>query len=106
VPDVRFQEVEAFLAPGDRLFVYTDGVSEAFDARDCEYGEARLQGVLEGHRHLADPDLLQKVQADVLVHCGAAKPHDDMTLLVLARRPTAPPPIPPPVPPPIPPPAA
>ncbi|HVR71929.1 MAG TPA: PP2C family protein-serine/threonine phosphatase [Vicinamibacteria bacterium] len=89
LPDARFQEAETALAPGDRLFVYTDGVSEAFDARDCEYGEARLQALLEGHRHLADPELLKKVQADVLVHCGAAKPHDDMTLLVLARRPAA-----------------
>ena len=85
VPEARFHEAEATVAAGDRLFVYTDGVSEAFDAQDCEYGEGRLQALLEGHRHLADAELLQKVQADVLVHCGAAKPHDDMTLLLLAR---------------------
>ena len=85
VAGARFQAAETTLAPGDRLFVYTDGVSEAFDARDCEYGEARLQALLEGHRHLTDADLLQKVQADVLVHCGSVRPHDDMTLLVLAR---------------------
>jgi serine phosphatase RsbU (regulator of sigma subunit) len=85
VPDTRYPEAETSLAPGDRLFVYTDGVSEAFDARECEYGEERLQALLEGHRHLADPALLDKVQADVLVHCGAVRPHDDMTLLVLAR---------------------
>lgn len=85
VAGVRFQAAETTLARGDRLFVYTDGVSEAFDARDCEYGETRLQSLLEGHRHLADADLLQKVQADVLVHCGSVRPHDDMTLLVLAR---------------------
>ena len=89
VPGASFQEAETTLAPGDRLFVYTDGVSEAFDARDCEYGETRLQVLLEGHRHLTDAELLQKVQADVLVHCGSSRPHDDMTLLVLARRPAA-----------------
>ena len=43
VPGAVFNEAEAALDPGDRLFVYTDGVSEAFDARDCEYGEGRLQ---------------------------------------------------------------
>jgi sigma-B regulation protein RsbU (phosphoserine phosphatase) len=91
VPDTRYPEAETSLAPGDRLFVYTDGVSEAFDARECEYGEERLQALLEGHRHLADPALLDKVQADVLVHCGAVRPHDDMTLLVLARTAAAPP---------------
>lgn len=88
IPGATFAEAETVLAPGDRLFVYTDGVSEAFDARDCEYGEPRLQALLEGHRHLTDADLLQKVQADVLVHCGSARPHDDMTLLVMARRPS------------------
>ena len=86
LPAVRFTQAVTGLAPGDRLFVYTDGVSEAFDARDCEYGEARLQALLEGNRHLADAELLQKVQADVLVHCGSVRPQDDMTLLVLARR--------------------
>ena len=85
VAGARFQAAETALASGDRLFVYTDGVSEAFDARECEYGEGRLQALLEGHRHLADAELLQKVQADVLVHCGSARPHDDMTLLVLGR---------------------
>jgi sigma-B regulation protein RsbU (phosphoserine phosphatase) len=100
LPGPQFQQAESMLEPGDRLFVYTDGVSEAFDARECEYGEGRLQSVLEGHRHLTDPELLQKVQADVLVHCGSVRPHDDMTLLVLARRPAAseaavvPPPLP------------
>ena len=91
VPGAVFTEAEAALDPGDRLFVYTDGVSEAFDARECEYGEGRLQALLEGHRHLADAELLQKVQADVLVHCGSVRPHDDMTLLVLARQTPTPP---------------
>jgi serine phosphatase RsbU (regulator of sigma subunit) len=97
LPEARFTQAAATLARGDRLFVYTDGVSEAFDARECEYGEARLQVLLEGHRHLSDRELLQKVQADVLAHCGAVRPHDDMTLLVLARRGAAvvPPPLPP-----------
>jgi sigma-B regulation protein RsbU (phosphoserine phosphatase) len=86
VPGATFQAQETTLDIGDRLFVYTDGVSEAFDARDCEYGDGRLQSLLEGHPHLGDAELLQKVQADVLVHCGSVRPHDDMTLLVLARR--------------------
>jgi serine phosphatase RsbU (regulator of sigma subunit) len=87
LPGARFQEAETLLEAGQRLLIYTDGVSEAFDARDCEYGEGRLMSLLEGHRHLTDPELLQRVQADVLIHCGVARPHDDMTLLVLARRP-------------------
>jgi serine phosphatase RsbU (regulator of sigma subunit) len=86
LPGAVFQQAGAQLAPGQRLFLYTDGVSEAFDARECEYGEPRLQALLEGHHHLPAAELLEKVQADVLAHCGSVRPHDDMTLLVLARQ--------------------
>jgi serine phosphatase RsbU (regulator of sigma subunit) len=83
----HFQEPQTILDPGDRLFVYTDGVTEAFDARDQEYGDDRLTAMLESRRHLSNAELLQAVQADVLAHCGSVRPHDDMTMLVLARKP-------------------
>jgi hypothetical protein len=83
----QFQQPQTLLDPGDRLFVYTDGVTEAFDARDHEYGDERLAAMLASRRHLSNAELLQAVQADVLAHCGSVRPHDDMTMLVLARRP-------------------
>jgi serine phosphatase RsbU (regulator of sigma subunit) len=71
------------LAPGDRLVLYTDGVTEAEDLRDREFGEARLEAWLQANREEAGRHLIDGVIAEVLEHCGAARPRDDMTLLCL-----------------------
>lgn len=84
--DAAYDEIALALAPGERVFFYTDGVTEAFDPADCEYGEERLQGYLDRHRAVDGPALLDGLREDVLRHCGSARPHDDMTMLVLTRR--------------------
>jgi hypothetical protein len=86
LPDAEFEVAEAALGPGDRLLLYTDGVTEAFDPRDVEYGEARLEALLRARADLAAPELLAAVEADVLAHCAGRRPHDDMTLLLLSAR--------------------
>ncbi|HLA76626.1 MAG TPA: SpoIIE family protein phosphatase, partial [Vicinamibacteria bacterium] len=68
-----------------RLFLYTDGITEAFDPRDNEYGEDRLRAFLARSAGLGHRELIEAVRADVLAFCGTASPRDDMTLLVLAR---------------------
>lgn len=85
VPDAAFEAREALLAPGERLFLFTDGVTEAFDPQEREYGEERLQAWLLAHPALPPPDLIEGVREDVLVFCGSARPRDDMTMMVLAR---------------------
>jgi len=85
LPEASFAAESAVLAPGERLFLFTDGVSEAFDARECEYGEERLAAFLFAHHHLADRELIEGVREDVLAFCGAARPKDDMTLMVVAH---------------------
>lgn len=85
VPGAAFETGEATLAPGERVVLFTDGVSEAFDTHEREYGEERLGGYLASHGHLDNPALLEGVREDVLAFCGMALPSDDMTLMVLAR---------------------
>lgn len=85
VPQVRFEARIARLQPGERLFLYTDGVTEAFDARDTEYGEARLAAQLDGGRHLGGSALIDAVCQDVLRFCERVRPRDDMTFMVLTR---------------------
>lgn len=73
------------LEPGDRLLLYTDGVTEASDARDEEYGEGRVEAYL---RRRADADaasLVEGLRDEVLAFCGVVRPRDDMTLLLLSR---------------------
>jgi serine phosphatase RsbU (regulator of sigma subunit) len=69
------------LDPGDRLVLYTDGVTEAEDPKDREYGEARLQAWLQANREQPGRRLIDGVIAEVLEHCGMARPRDDMTLM-------------------------
>lgn len=83
--DAPFGAGEIALEPGDRLFLYTDGVTEAFNAYDQEYGEERLQAFLEKNRGLADQALIEAIKDDVLGFCGPVRPRDDMTLMVVAR---------------------
>jgi hypothetical protein len=85
VPDAVYDVLETTLAPGDRLFLYTDGITEAFDAFDNEYGEPRLEARLVAQRALPPPELIESVREDVLAFCGNMRPRDDMTMMLVAR---------------------
>lgn len=89
VPHAQFESRLARLQPGERLFLYTDGVTEAEDSAEREYGEERLAMQLEGWRHMSDGALMDAVCQDVLDFCGPIRPRDDMTLMVLAHPPAA-----------------
>jgi sigma-B regulation protein RsbU (phosphoserine phosphatase) len=84
VADGTFEERETALAPGERLFLFTDGITEAFDPEEREYGEERLQAFLVGHAALGPPQLIEGLREDVLAFCGAVRPRDDMTMMVVA----------------------
>ncbi len=73
------------LGPGDLIALYTDGVSEAMDPADEEYGEERLLDVLMKNRVLSAADILNAVVEDVrrFTH---DKYSDDITLLVIKHR--------------------
>jgi serine phosphatase RsbU (regulator of sigma subunit) len=81
-----FDERGETVGPGERLFLFTDGVTEAFDADDREYGEPRLESLLLSHHALRSPDLIESLREDVLAFCGSARPRDDMTMMIVERR--------------------
>jgi hypothetical protein len=87
VGETPFEAREVRLEPGDRLLLYTDGVTEAENALGEEFGEGRLLSFVETHRADSDRGLLDGVLAQVLLFGSGVKPRDDMTLLVLGRRP-------------------
>jgi len=79
-------EAEAIrINQGDRLLLYTDGVSEAFNAKEEEYGEPRMTSFLQVNASLSSEDLIRSLVNDVLAFCDPAKPHDDLTLMAVAR---------------------
>jgi serine phosphatase RsbU (regulator of sigma subunit) len=75
---------ERRLLPGDTLFLYSDGVTEAFNETDEEYGEARLIEVLRRQRGPSSRALLDSVVEDVR-RFSRREQHDDITLIVASR---------------------
>ena len=84
-PGLEFEMKSAWLGPGERLLLYTDGLTEAFNAAEEEYGEETLIAFLRAHRNLAPDLLIDGLIADVLRFCGAARPGDDITLMSICR---------------------
>jgi hypothetical protein len=80
-----FPQMALDLERGDRLVLYTDGVTEAENASDQEYGEGRLQAWLEANREEPGRRLIDGVIEEVLAYCGTVRPRDDMTLMCLGR---------------------
>jgi hypothetical protein len=83
--DAPFESVLTSLGPGDRLLLYTDGVTEACDLRDEEYGDERVHAFVDAHRSDAPRALLDALIADVLRHSGPVRAQDDTTLMCVSR---------------------
>ena len=78
-----FEEYELDLEPGDRLFLFTDGISEHMDADGQEFGEDRLRDLLRDTGHLGLQEACDRVESEVLRFGGDVKPNDDITVLGL-----------------------
>jgi anti-sigma regulatory factor (Ser/Thr protein kinase) len=72
------------LAKGDALFLYTDGITEAFNAKGEQYGEKRLLSFLEGaDRKQSADSIIQQVHSQVKEFAKGAVQSDDMTMLAM-----------------------
>lgn len=78
-----YAEASATLAPGDTLFLYTDGISEAMDVDGQEFTEARLLLSLDTASRNSVDVVLRKVTDAVSAFVGPAEQSDDITCLVL-----------------------
>lgn len=76
---------ERSLRPGDTLAVYTDGITESFNAAGEEFGEDRLVDALRRHRHLPAQDIISAV-VDEVRRFSVEEQHDDITLTVAKCR--------------------
>ncbi len=70
------------LLPGDRIFLYTDGVTEATNADKELYGEDRLRSFVNANEALPAKELLTLLKADIDDFVGEAPQFDDITMLM------------------------
>jgi len=78
-----FQQGRASFAVGDVLVAYTDGISEAMNSSDEEWGEDRMTGTLRNCLDSSAQQILQRVFSSADEFVSGAKQHDDMTLVIL-----------------------
>ena len=82
----RYREYELTLAPGEAIFVYTDGVPEATDAENRLFGTDRMLSALNAHPEASAQELLGRVKEEIDGFVGSAPQFDDITMLCLVNR--------------------
>ena len=84
---IRYRAGEITLNPGDRLFLYTDGVPEATNTENILYGEERLLGFMNQNASVEATQLLPALKAHIDEFVGEAPQFDDITMLMLDYKP-------------------
>jgi sigma-B regulation protein RsbU (phosphoserine phosphatase) len=85
VPEPRFEQHAQLIEQGDVLVFYTDGVTEAMNARRQMFDEERLAEVLRRSHHLTPEEIIGRI-IDAVTNFTAGTPQaDDITLVVLKR---------------------
>ena len=80
---VRYRKNELVLEPGDAIYLYTDGVTEATDLNEELYGEDRLHSILEKYKDESMEVICSEIKKDVDLFAGEAPQFDDITMLAL-----------------------
>lgn len=79
---VCYRENELMLADGDRIFLYTDGVTEATDENQEFYGEQRLENYMNENKEAQADSLLHGLKQDIDAFVGNGPQFDDITMLI------------------------
>jgi phosphoserine phosphatase RsbU/P len=82
-PDAQYNSATVTLAPGDWLIIFTDGLVEAENARQDEYGEVRVLMELEAAKSSTPAEFLRRLMASLDLFVGNTPQHDDVTCMLL-----------------------
>ena len=84
-PRVEYRNQRITLAAGDSLVLFTDGVTEAEDAQEQQYGIEPVTGLLAAMHRTGAAELLETIEGQVEQFCGGEPSADDVTMLALTR---------------------
>jgi phosphoserine phosphatase RsbU/P len=82
-PEAKYESATVTLDAGDWLIIFTDGLVEAENARQEEYGEVRVLTVLEAGKSATPAELLKQLMAALDLFVGNTPQHDDVTCMLL-----------------------
>lgn len=86
-PDMEYTSATIKLYPGDLVFLFTDGLSEAMDANELEYGEDRIRKFITDLREHEPEHIMESILADVHGFSPHSPPADDTTVVAIKMTP-------------------
>ena len=84
--DVSYMKEEISFQPDDLLLIYSDGITEAMNERKEEFGDERLQEIVQQNCSDSARELIDKITDAVNSHFGNASQNDDMTIIIIKRK--------------------
>lgn len=79
----EYKDTEIAVKSGDIVLLYTDGLIEAVDAKNRQYGVENIKKILSENASLKAQDISNKIKKNLQDFCGNARQHDDQTLMVV-----------------------
>ena len=84
--EISFHEDRVSIGDGDTLIVFSDGISEAINADDEEFGEERIWKLIAEHKGDSALRIVEEMIVAVGAHAGSMPQRDDVTMVVIKRR--------------------
>ena len=81
--DAEYEESEIILNPGDTIFLYTDGVTEANNDYNGFYGEDRLKNILNKYKGQELNKIISEIKNDIDEFCNSQEQFDDITMFII-----------------------
>jgi serine phosphatase RsbU (regulator of sigma subunit) len=84
IDNARYSSARLQLRPGDLVCFYTDGITEARNWSDEEFGRERLIGMLKGFRDRPAKEILRRLNREIQRFTRGSRQHDDITAFLIS----------------------
>ena len=81
--DFEYKETSLKLEDGDKIFLYTDGVSEAENADNKLFGEDTLMDIVSHNSNVSPRDLIHRMEEGIAAHVNGFTQSDDITMMTI-----------------------
>ena len=86
IEGIEYEQSSLLMQPGDKLFLYTDGITEANNPAGEQYGKERLKAKLNSTAGLSTEAALTNIKADIERFADTEPQFDDITMLMISLK--------------------